>query len=100
MQNVKTNRITALIAIVAVLFVMLFSTIYISQHKQHDCTGAECPICAVMDMCANNIRNIGMVVISVAASFCLYLSLQQKVHRENRVSLCCSLVSQKVRMNN
>ena len=99
-QNTKSKRITAWIALVAVVFVMLFSVIYILKHADHECTGAECPVCAVMDQCSNNIKNIGIIVAVVVAAFFLCLSIQKCVQFVFAVCPDYSLISQKVRMNN
>ena len=100
LQNTKSKRITAWIALVAVVFVMLFSVIYISQHADHECTGAECPVCAVMEQCGNNIKNIGTIIVAVAAVFFLCLSIKKSVQYVITVCPDYSLISQKVRMNN
>ena len=44
----KRRRITA--AIITVLFVVtvLLSFDFITQNHDHDCTGADCPVCAVL----------------------------------------------------
>ena len=100
LQNIKSKRITAWIALVAVIFVMLFSVIYISKHADHECTGAECPVCAVMEQCGNNIKNIGTIIVAVAAVFFQCLSIKKSVQFVSAVCPDYSLISQKVRMNN
>ena len=100
LQNIKSKRITAWIALVAVVFVMLFSVLYISYHADHECTGADCPVCAVMEQCGNNIKNIGTIIVAVAAVFFLYLSIKKSVQFVSAVCPDYSLISQKVRMNN
>ncbi|MGN0350630.1 MAG: hypothetical protein ACI4ES_03180 [Roseburia sp.] len=62
MQNKGKNRIIAIIMIVAVVSVMLFSTVYLEKHTNHECTGEDCPICAMMVQCSNNLKQIGGVV--------------------------------------
>ena len=100
MQKSRLRRITAWIAMMAVLFVMLLSFLYVSQHIDHDCTGEDCPICAEMMTCANNIRSIGALVVTIAVAFCLCLSVKKSMHYVTAVYSDCSLISQKVRMNN
>ena len=99
MQNVKLKRKTAWVALLAVLFVMLFSVLYISQHADHECTGTDCPVCAVMEQCSNNIKNIGTIVVAIATTFFLCLSIQKSVKYVITVCSEYSLISQKVRMN-
>ena len=100
MQNVKLKRITAWIAMAAVVFVMLFSVLYIHTHANHECTGADCPVCAVMEQCSNNIKNIGTIIVAIVAAFFLCLSIPKSVQFVFAVCPDCSLISQKVRMNN
>ena len=99
LQNTKFKRISAWIAMVAILFVMFFSVIYISQHADHECTGADCPICAVLEECENNINNIGTIIAALATSLFLCLSIQKSVQYVITVCPDYSLISQKVRLN-
>ena len=100
LQNIKSKRITAWIALIAVVCVMLFSVTYISQHVDHECTGAECPVCAVMEQCSNNIKNIGSIIVTIAVVFFLCLSIKKSVQFVSAVCPDYSLISQKIRMNN
>lgn len=100
LQNIKSKRITAWIAMAAVVLVMLFSVIYISKHADHECTGAECPVCAVMEQCGSNIKTIGTFVAVAVAVFFLDLFIQKSVQYVIPVYSFYSLISQKVRMNN
>lgn len=100
LQNVNFKRITAWIAMAAVVFVMLFSVIYIPKHADHKCTETECPVCAVIHQCENNIKNIGTVAATLVTAFFLCLSIQKGLQYISTVCSNDSLISQKVRMNN
>ncbi|MBP9996836.1 MAG: AraC family transcriptional regulator [Lachnospiraceae bacterium] len=100
LQNIKSKRITAWIALIAVVCVMLFSVFFISQHADHECTGTECPICAVMEQCGNNIKNIGTIIVAIVVAFFLCVSSQKSVQFVFAVCPDYSLISQKIRMNN
>ena len=99
MQNIKAKRITAWIATVAIVFVMLFSIIYIPKHLDHDCTGAECPVCAVMEQCMINIKNIGTIIAVIVTTLFLCLSIKKNIEYVYNVYSVYSLISQKVRLN-
>lgn len=99
LQNITSKRITAWIALAAVVLVMLFSVIYVSQHADHECTGAECPVCAVLEQCGNNIKNIGAIVVAIIAAFFLCVSIQKSVQYVISTYSDDSLISQKVRLN-
>ena len=99
MQSKSKNRIIAFVVMVAMVSVMLFSTLYLGEHVNHDCTGEDCPICAMMVQCSNNLKQIGgvmAVVVCVAPFVCACESLQK--YSVNLVSFH-SLISQKVRLN-
>lgn len=100
MQNQKNRQITAWVAIFAIVFVMLFSTIYISKHIDHNCSGADCPICATLEQCSNNLKTIGTILVFVVIGLFASVSLQKELQPELDVAFNCSLISQKVRMNN
>lgn len=100
LQNITLRRITAWIAMVAVVFVMLFSAIYLPKHADHKCTDAECPVCALIHQCENNIKNIGTIVVAIVTAIFLCLSIQKGMQYIVNVCSDFSLISQKVRMNN
>lgn len=92
-------KATAWVAVLATVFVLLFSELYISHHIDHDCTGEDCPICAEISQCINNLKTIGATVI-----VCTFVFLSVRIIRneQNTCSVCISdsLISRKVRMNN
>ena len=63
----KRINITAGIMAVMMLIVVLFSSFYIAAHADHECTGEDCPICACIQQCENNIRGIGSGVATISA---------------------------------
>lgn len=100
MQNNHLRKITAWVAAVATVFVMLFSSLYIVEHSDHECGGADCPICAVMAQCSNNLKTIGLAVVVVAAMCGLIDDTKAAVTIGADNLSVTSLISQKVRMNN
>lgn len=100
MQENRVNRITAWVALVATLFVLLFSAFYIGKHADHDCSGEHCPVCAVMHQCSNNLKIIGTAVLTVCIALCLGESFVELKQYRRDDFFCNSLIFQKVRMNN
>ena len=47
----KRKRIISLVVAAAVLFVMLYSALYIAAEANHDCVGENCPICYQINVC-------------------------------------------------
>ncbi|MCR4591514.1 MAG: hypothetical protein K5668_11945 [Lachnospiraceae bacterium] len=96
----KTKKLTACIMAAMMLFAVMFSVFFITVHADHDCTGEDCPVCAVIHQCENIIHGLGdggaavsAVLIPIAA-----LSLFVSIH-------ACFFagdtpVSRKVRLNN
>lgn len=100
LHNTTIKRITAWIAMVAVACVMLFSAIFIPNHLDHDCTGEDCPVCAVIMQCTNNIHNLVNIAFTATTILSVGLFFQKILQYAYTVFSDCSLISQKVRMNN
>ena len=99
MQYRRLSKITAWVALMATVFMMLFSMIYISEHAEHDCTGSQCPICIVMQQCSNNLKTIGTAVAVVSISFFLFKQNMKDKCNKTNAFFCNSLISQKVRLD-
>ncbi|MCR4739541.1 MAG: hypothetical protein K5886_04680 [Lachnospiraceae bacterium] len=98
----KTGRIkvTAGIMTFIMLVLVLFSSLFIALHADHDCTGEDCPICACIQQCENNIRGAGSditaasaVIMYVLAAFSLMSFAVSSFQPDTPVSV-------KVRLNN
>lgn len=100
MKNRNARRITAMAALVATVLVMLFSTVFLAEHADHNCTDAHCHICMVMDQCSNNLKTIGAALLTAHLICCLFSSRALAPVAFRAVSVHTSLISQKVRMNN
>lgn len=96
----NSQRIAAALLGIAVLVALLFSAFFMTAETDHRCTGEDCPICACIHQCSQNIRQIGdgtvgQIHFVVTVSFLL-------------LPLLCNItnlfyatpVTQKVRLNN
>ena len=45
------KRIIAILLAATVLFVMLYSALFIAAEADHDCVGENCPICYQINVC-------------------------------------------------
>ena len=94
------KRIVSVGMIALILAVMLFSAFFIAAEADHDCTGEDCPICAIIYQCEHTLRNVGnaaasqSVVLLIAISFLLLTSICETGAAQK------TLISQKVRMDN
>ncbi len=100
MQRKSTKRIVAWVALIATLFVVLFSAVYISENMAHHCDGEDCPICETLHQCTNIIKTIGSAVVIVATSILSIFYVKEILKADTDCVLCNSLIIQKVRMNN
>ena len=99
-EMTNKKRLIALVVLTAVLVITLFSSCYVIKEADHDCTGAACPICAMIEQCEDNLRQIGtgqITIISVAAAICCFLSAFYPAVSTVSIE---TLVTQKVRLNN
>ena len=94
------NRILAMVALVATVFVMLFSTIFIAEHVSHHCDDeAHCPICLVLEQCQSNIKKIGAGLIFATVVYVIVFAMKDIAYFASSQSVQTSLVSQKVRID-
>lgn len=100
MSQLKKRRIVALFLAMIIAASMLFSFIYLAEHTNHECKGAECPICETIVQCQNNLKTIGtaVVVISAIIVFVTECTNTKLLYRDS-ISYN-SLITQKVRLNN
>ncbi len=99
-KNRNYNRILAMVALVATVFVMLVSTVFIVEHASHRCDDeAHCPVCALIQQCESNIKNIGVGLIVVATVYMVVYAMKETGACVSNESIQTSLVSQKVRID-
>ena len=99
-ENRTSNRILALVAIAATVLVMLFSTVFISEHVSHHCDDeAHCPICLVLEQCESNIKSIGAGLIVAAVVYVIAFAMKDIADFIQSQPVQASLVSQKVRID-
>lgn len=96
----NSNRIIALIAVFAIVVLMHFSDLYISEHLNHHCTEPDsCPVCSMLESCASNLKTISsglsMAVTATLAVVVLYVV----AINYNYESVQTTLISQKVRLD-
>ena len=96
----KVKIILAWVALVATLFVVLFSSAYIATHMHHDCIGESCPICHMLLQCAQNIKTAGSAIASDVAFIVVFFCYFKIKIDKKTFSYIKSLVSLKVRMDN
>lgn len=89
----------ALLLGAAVLAAFLLSAFFLAAEAGHDCTGEDCPICAVLQMCEETVHKLGTGLVLLAVwllSPLLFATTYDSISDYSVPAL--SLISQKVRM--
>ena len=67
----KKKRIVAMLLAVTVLFVMLYSALFIAVETDHNCVGENCSVCYQINICRSALKNLSLAVCAavLAAAF-------------------------------
>ncbi len=94
----KRNRIIGIITALAVLFVILYSSLYIATEINHDCAGDNCSICCQINICRNTLKTLSLAFFAAATAALLTYTLCGNILLRTRVWLKLTLVSLKVKL--
>ncbi len=99
--NKRNNVTEALVAVLgmAMLIVMLFSAVYVASEALHDCQGDECPVCAMIHQCENNLNQLGSMAAPLAMVIAAVFYLFVGISDSGVFHIYPTLVSNMVRMN-
>ena len=95
----KKKRIISLAVAVAVLFVMLYSALFIAAEVDHDCVGENCQICYQISVCENTLKNLSLAVCAVAFAAAFTYTLCRSISACAEVAPSYTLVSLKVKLS-
>lgn len=99
-RSSDSGKITAIFLILVVLLFLLVSTYFIAYEADHECTGEDCPVCALLQISENSLRQLGSGVPAAAAASSLFvLILVMQIFTDESVALPTP-VSRKTRLNN
>ncbi|SNU09914.1 hypothetical protein SAMN06297422_1373 [Lachnospiraceae bacterium] len=97
----KKYRICSLVVSSLLLLTLFFSMIFISEEMgHHDCSGENCPVCAVLEICINNVEKCGTVVIAAAVAAVIMITFSNVDNNYKEEIVFSSLTGKKVRLNN
>lgn len=68
----KATRIAAGVMALALLLIVLFSSLYIVAEADHECSGEACHICACIRQCEGALRRIGSAVTTQRTAVFLF----------------------------
>lgn len=90
----------ALVISLFMLFITLFSVIYMAREAEHSCVNQDCPICQSVKQCENNLKQIGSGAIVRSIQITTIVFLGYIFISAVQPILCNSLVHQKIRFDN
>ena len=65
----RNNRMLAMLLCLGVISIMLFSCVYAACAADHECIGEGCQVCASIEACEQNIKNlVTAVVLAIAVA--------------------------------
>lgn len=94
------NRISIAVMGFAMLFVVLFSAVFVSVETFHDCDGNDCPICACLQQCEKNLEQLGGGLTGLLIGLVAVTLFASIIEASYDIILHSTPVSQMVRMNN
>ena len=83
----------------AMLFVVLFSAVFVTVEAFHDCDGDSCPICTLIQQCENNLNQLGDGSAPIYMTFLTVLLVAAVISLKENVLVYSTPVSSMVRMN-
>ena len=98
-QTASKLKKTFVILLAAVLLSALFAcALIISEEADHDCTGEDCPICALLDICeaALHYVSIGAAAVTALAGLVFFRAVRRAFELYFTFG---TLISSKVRIN-
>ncbi len=99
-KSADSWKITAIFLILVILLFLFISTYFIAYEADHECTGEDCPVCALIQMSENSLRQLGSGAPSAAAVSSLFiLILVMQICTSDSITLPTP-VSEKIRLNN
>lgn len=98
-QNIL-RRSMAILVSMWLVFGVILSAFFISAEYDHDCTGDECPICQIITVCENFVKNAGTALAVVTALFAVIFAAVRALVKECDELLVDTLITRKVRLNN
>ena len=95
----KKKKVIAVFLTVALLFVMLYSALFIAAEADHDCVGENCPICYQINVCQNTLKNLSFAVSAAVLAAAFTYTLCRGISVCTDYAQSYTLVSLKVKLS-
>ncbi len=97
---VKDNRnITAAALIGLMLSIGIYSSVYVAEHAEHDCTGESCPVCACLQLAVTSVMRLGGGLSNTTTETLVSSAVVVQVVLIVSASCCLSLIAWKIRLD-
>jgi hypothetical protein len=96
----RTKKGVAMIVCFALLLTLIFSVSFVSHGAFHECVGEECHICAVINKCAELLRDLLLSVAGIAIFGILVFSFSSTVNDFRKPFSAFTPVRLKVKLTN
>ncbi len=96
----KRERVIAALFTGIAVLVMLSSSIFLIEHADHDCTGADCLICAQLYRCAQNLKSLAAAAAIVLSAGGFVVVSRVALYRKTHDGVSQTPVLLKVKLSN
>ena len=99
-KNNGIKKAMAVFVILVVLIFLLFSAYFVAYEADHECSGEDCPVCALLHISEDSLRQLGCGVSSLpAAGMLIFLIMVMRLCTDS-CNIISTPVSRKTRLNN
>ena len=95
----KCSKTAALVTALFLLACVLCSAVCIGLEAGHDCSGDDCPVCAILEECESNLRRLVVTVLAAVAVFFAFVLCSRALPVVSGDRVGSTPVSTKVRLN-
>ena len=99
-MQARKKRMISLFICAVMICTALFSILFIEKELNHDCTGADCPICASVHQAEQTLKQIGSGIVDASGVLTVLIPFLMLISLSVFDIPDASLVSCKVRLNN
>ena len=94
-----TKRKAALILTISFVFVMLIAHVFVIAEADHDCSGEDCPVCAVIAVISDTLRELSMIGPAILTCSAVVFFILKSSFVNNTINKISSPVTLKVKLS-
>lgn len=96
----REQKIVTWVLVCCLFLTVCLSIAFIAGHTQHEHTGADCPVCAELQVAAQNLTTVGTAVFAAAVVAVLTWNLVTGLQKKQYQLPVLTLVLLKIQLNN